>query len=67
MKIVSKYKWWKNPIKWWGDRKKIKIMNILLNHMNQQGGIQDEIFDIQKDLILFGYAKLKDGTTIYYD
>lgn len=37
MKIVSIYKWYKNPIKYFRDRKKIKLMNEILKYQFKNG------------------------------
>ena len=65
IKITSFYKWYRNPIKWWKDRKPIKFMNLMANHWYENGG-EEEICKMQAEVLMYGTAVMKDGTRINY-
>jgi len=63
--IKSKYKWYKNPIKYFRDRKKIKLMNIIfLEWYNKEG--RKEIDKCKLDLLLYGTAIMSNGKRVSY-
>lgn len=63
IKIKSLWKWWKHPIRWYKDRKKIKLMNIMANHWYQNGG-SEEVSKMTVEAIIYGTAISKDGVRI---
>lgn len=57
--ITSKYKWWKNPIKWYRDRKMIKVMNSIVNEWFANGG-RKELENMYCDVCMYGTAFYRD-------
>jgi hypothetical protein len=66
IKIKSLYLWWRNPIKWWKDRKCIKVMNVLANYQWEHG-MKEEVAKITAEAIVYGTAISKDGVRINYE
>ena len=65
IKIVSLYVWYRNPIKWWKDRKKVRFMNVLANHYWENGG-EEEVARMTAEAIIYGTAISKSGERVNY-
>lgn len=63
LKVTRNYSFWRHPIKWWMDRKKINIMNAYVNYQWEHG-MREEISKMNTDLFLYGSAAMKDGRRI---
>ena len=63
IKIIRNYSFWKHPIKWWKDRKKMKVANFLINYQWKHG-MKEEVEKMQMDMFLYGSAIAKDGKRI---
>ena len=63
IKITRNYSFWKHPIKWWKDRKVMKVANFLINYQWKHG-MKEEVEKMQYDIMFYGTAVAKDGKRI---
>jgi len=62
--VRRNYSFWKHPIKWWKDRKKITLMNFWVNKM-WENGMREEVELMDLDLMMFGAAFMdKNGARV---
>jgi len=63
LKITRNYSFWKHPIKWFRDRKKMKMANFLINY-EWEHGMREEVEKMQMDILLHGTAIMKKGKRV---
>lgn len=54
-KIKRSYRFWQHPIRWWKDRKPIKLLNFYLDYEWNHGG-KEKMAKMAEDMCLFGRA-----------
>ncbi len=65
VEIKRSYSFWRHPIKWFKDRKKIKVLEFLVNNELDKG-LADEIYKVQSDMVIYGFGGLdKDGKRVH--
>lgn len=57
VKIKRGYSFLKNPIKWFKDRDKIKVLEFLVNN-ELDNGLADEIYKVENDMAVYGIGGL---------
>jgi hypothetical protein len=63
--LKTKYKIWRNPIKWWKERKMLKIMQFIFQKEYEK--MEPEIAKAKTDLFLYGHTILKDGKHVRFN
>lgn len=63
LKITRNYSFWKHPVMWFKDRKKIKLLDFLVKYQLEHG-MREEIRKIIHDLEVYGSVITKDGKRI---
>ena len=60
IQVTRNYSFWRHPIKWWKDRKKIALMNILVNNYWENGG-KETVEKATMEAMLYGTTIIKQG------
>ena len=63
IKIIRNYSFWKHPIKWWKDRKIMKMANFFVNY-EWEHRMREEVQKMKMDIFLYGSAVAKNGRRI---
>lgn len=63
LKITRNYSFWKHPIKWFKDRKKVKMANFLINYQWEHG-MREEVQQMSHDMMFYGSVIMKDGKRV---
>ncbi len=61
IKLKSRYNFWEHPIKWFKDREKIKLAELLVNH-EWEKGLKHEVELMRLDLMLNGVSFFDEKT-----
>ncbi len=63
MKFHNKYKWYKNPIKWYTSRKHIRFLNIWAKTEHAKN-LSKDVIEMETDMFLYGFALSKEGKRV---
>lgn len=64
IKVTRNYSFWRHPIKWWKDRRKIALLDLYVNH-RWENGMREEVFEMNMDFLRYGSAVMdKDGKRV---
>jgi uncharacterized protein YkvS len=64
IRVIRNYSFWKHPIKWWKDRKAIKILDLYINS-KWKNGLKEEVEKMTEDMLMYGSTIMdKDGKRI---
>lgn len=61
--VTRNYSFWKHPIRWIRDRKKIKMANFFFQY-EWKNGMKEEVEQCEEDLLLYGSTLMKDGKRV---
>ena len=63
IKVSRKYSFWRHPIKYFKDRKKIAFLEMYLNNQ-WENGLREEVDKVNRDILFYGGAFMKDGKRV---
>lgn len=63
MKFKNKYKWYRNPIKWYTYRKCVAFLNLWAK-TKQAKDMEADVIQMETDMFLYGCALSKNGKRV---
>lgn len=63
IKLIRSYSFWKHPIEWFRDRKRMKLLEALVNY-EWEHGLKEEVERGITDSVLYGGAIFKNGKRV---
>ena len=60
IRVTRNYSFWRHPIQWFKDRRKIHLLDMLVNH-EWEHGLKEEIQKGMFDVVMKGGTVFKNG------